>query len=290
MDEAVVAEREIDAAGWSESPGWLELFETAGGSSELASVAERSNVLDTFGTSTRSLTDLAVTASKVIDFLKGYRYEATLLEDATVFLPLVEVWTVAGGKIRVAHGRSKEGSADLTFAWGFKFGSSSRLTLKDVVSFEAPVKDQYGVILEAGARISVRRYVHPSRPPLDRVDVKPPAGTARLQTRALGLDQHPLHGIDATQAQIEDYGFEILEQHEAPVEIDRSMEISQSWSLGFSLPVLKTTVELEARAAQADSMKYEISLPGGAPYVLCRRIGGPDFPVCVRRIYREDHP
>jgi hypothetical protein len=93
-----------------------------------------------------------------------------------------------------------------------------------------------------------------------------------------------LHAIEAGQAQIEDRGFEILEQHEAPVEIDRSMEVSQSWSLGFSLPVLQTTAELEAKIAKADSLKYEISLPGGAPHVLCRRIAGPDFPVCVRLI------
>jgi len=284
MDGTVVAEQVIDAGGWSESPGWLELRNAAGSPSELASMAERSNLLDTFGTSSRSLTDLADTARKVIDFLKGYRYEATLLEDALVFLPLVEVWTAAGGKIRVSRERSKEGSADLTLAWGFRFGSSSRLTLKDVVSFEAPVVGRYGVILEAGARVCVRRYIHPSRPPLDRVDVRPPAGTARLRTRALGLDQHPLHAIEAGQAQIEDRGFEILEQHEAPVEIDRSMEVSQSWSLGFSLPVLQTTAELEAKIAKADSLKYEISLPGGAPHVLCRRIAGPDFPVCVRLI------
>ncbi|TDG02545.1 hypothetical protein E1N52_39190 [Paraburkholderia guartelaensis] len=284
MNGTVVSEEPIDGGGWSESKGWLDLVGAAGNSDDLASMVRQSNLVDTFGNSTRSLTDLAGVANKVFDFLKGYRYETTLLDDAPVFLPLVEVWSASGGKIRVVHKRSKNASADLTFAWGVKFGSSSRLTLEEMESFEAPAKDQYGVILEAGARISVRRYVHASRAPIDRVDIKPPAGIARRRTRSLGTHQHPCLGTEVTQEQIEDQGYEILEQHEAPVRIERAMEVSQRWSPGLSVPVLKTMFEMEAQIEQADSMKYEISLPGGATYALCRRIAGPDFPVCVRLI------
>lgn len=273
---------------WEYVPGLLELVDAGAGADDLGGQEFVAPQVRSMRTDPASMTPAERSRlERLLDWLRGYRNEGTVVEREPIWAPVAEVWPARGGTAEFAYetGTEKEGQAELSvFAVG-GFGGASRRTLTSAVRLEA---EDAGLAYDTRVLMTVHRYVHKSTgQELHRVDIDAGGEAGEFRARDVDLADHP--------AGAEPQALEALRERYVVSHVERCAERAgttervirdeslRTWSFNAGTDALPTgPIKLTATCQRTRAFEATFVLPGGQDYAFCApEAQSPVVPLCV---------